>query len=189
MSVLVCYAAYVYRDRFCMCPTNERQHYIVKSSIICWAHTQKDPWYGVAVVNSLWPDDAVWVNIGWGYDIPVTLSMHTGNIEWYQYSLADIQAFSIQFLYHFRFSFKSNKDILWPDLFFLYICANVLIWVSNIAPKIMLLSHKKWVTPFSHFRDFKDWSDLEHENQQFELFRWMFVWVPRKQPCGCWSLG
>ena len=28
----------------CMCPTNERWHYNVKSSLIGWAHTQNDPW-------------------------------------------------------------------------------------------------------------------------------------------------
>ena len=28
----------------CMVPTNERRRYIVMSSLIGWAHTQKDPW-------------------------------------------------------------------------------------------------------------------------------------------------
>ena len=27
----------------CMCPTNERQHYNVTSSLVSWAHTQSDP--------------------------------------------------------------------------------------------------------------------------------------------------
>ena len=35
--------AYAYRDHLCMCPANERRRYIVRSSLIGWAHTQNDP--------------------------------------------------------------------------------------------------------------------------------------------------
>ena len=34
----------------CMCPANERQRYIVTSSLIGWAHTQNDHWKLVMLI-------------------------------------------------------------------------------------------------------------------------------------------
>ena len=33
----------------CMCPANERWHYIVTPSLIDWAHTQNDPCNGITI--------------------------------------------------------------------------------------------------------------------------------------------
>ena len=35
----------------CMCPANERWHYIVMSSLIGWVHIQNDPCFNVKVIN------------------------------------------------------------------------------------------------------------------------------------------
>ena len=40
--LLICYTAGII---LCMCSGNERQRYIVTSSLIGWAYTQNGPWY------------------------------------------------------------------------------------------------------------------------------------------------